>query len=466
MKKQNTTITSQSKTPPCGGQAAPPARQRDCLPCEIGPFSRNSYYTGKLLTERDLTDEQRYQIDKLRLHQLGLHGWGVGCGLKVVPEPNCPAQYVKIEPGLAIDGAGREIYVRSCIRVELPKSQKPLTTPDPSPPEYPAPENYAPETYAAEGTTYADPSAPEPYSEAPKHCPDTSDLYVRLRYIECETEFTPAPFDECACNADGQKPSRIVEAYQVDVLETKPDDWDKIANSLDECVDDCEELYGQILYGCPKICWPEYIPLAVIRNYAPGATVAAAMIDNRCSRPLLPSTRRLDQLIRCILDKLPIRTTTRICEINWSHGSSYSCNDFHRLFVENTHGLQEFEVTFSAAVNASCLNPQVFQATVVRHHRGNEEEGFCQRVPAAVTASHDGTKFSLRIDKNYANGCLRGFGFDLFLTLRCDVVLDHWGVPVDGELLARLDGPTPVVKPPTGNGIPGGTFESWIRVQA
>ena len=387
MKKQRTTTTSQSKTPPCGGLAPQPARQRDCLPCEIAPFSRNSYYTGKLLTERDLTDEQRYQIDKLRLHHLGLHGWGVVCGLKVVPEPSCPAHYLKVEPGLAIDGAGREIYVRSPIRVELPKPQKPPVSPDPCPPEYPAPQNYPSETNPPEGTTHADPSAPDPYPEGPKPCADTSELYVRLHYVECETEFTPAPFDECACNGDGEKPSRIVEAYQVDLLETKPDDWDKIAETLDECVADCEELYGQILCGCPKICWPEYIPLAVIRNYTPGATVTAEMIDNRCSRPLLPSTRRLDQLIRCILEKLPVRSTTRICDINWSHGCTYSSHDFHRLFVENHHGPREFEVTFSDAVNASGLSPQVFQATVVRHERGHEEGHFFEIVPVAVWAA-------------------------------------------------------------------------------
>src|SRR5262245_46337129 len=94
-----------TKNGPC--KDAPEARERGCLPCEMQPFCRNNYYTGKLLTERDLRAEQRYLIDKLRLHHLALHGWGVVCGLKVVPHPYCPELRLVIEPGQAIDGCGR-----------------------------------------------------------------------------------------------------------------------------------------------------------------------------------------------------------------------------------------------------------------------------------------------------------------------------------------------------------------------
>ena len=60
--------------------------KQQCLPCQIPEFDRNIYYTGKLLTASDLTDEQRYFRDKLRLHHLALHGWGVVCGLRVKPD--------------------------------------------------------------------------------------------------------------------------------------------------------------------------------------------------------------------------------------------------------------------------------------------------------------------------------------------------------------------------------------------
>jgi hypothetical protein len=476
-------LTSESKTQ-AGCDAPPPTRIRECPPCDIARFSRNNYYTGKLLTERELTAEQRYHIDKLRLHQLGLHGWGVVCGLKVTPHPECPSLYVVVKPGLAIDAAGREILVRSCVECPLPRP--PATKPpaeDPCPSEYSAPAPPPPpqskesaDASAGKGGAASDPSSmpasggypasSSPCPDVPKPCPTQTELYVRLRYVECETEFTPAPFDECSCNGTEQKPNRIVEGYCIDVLRDKPDDWERVIQSFADCpVDECDDIYKELLCACPDPCWPSYIPLAVICNYIPGEPVTPLMIDNRGVRPLLPSTHRLDQLIRCILANIPAKTTTRIRDFNWTHGQSYHCNEFMRLFVEDHYGPRHFEVAFSRPVIAQCLSTQVYQATVVRHDRGHEG-GFIEVVPAHVWAEPDGSKFYLRIDKRFAEHCLRGVTFDLQITLRCDVVLDEWGVPVDGDLLARKEGPSPVVKAPTGNGIPGGSFVSWIRVYA
>src|SRR3954451_24431576 len=94
-----------------GQDVASTARQ--CVPCEIPGFCRNNYYTGKLLTERDLTDEQRCLFDKMRLHYAALHGLGVGGGLDVKPHKYCPQLRLVIEEGLAIDDCGREIRVLS-----------------------------------------------------------------------------------------------------------------------------------------------------------------------------------------------------------------------------------------------------------------------------------------------------------------------------------------------------------------
>ena len=92
-----------------------------CPACDIGPFTRNHYFTGKLLLERDFSDEQRYYIEKLRHHHQRLHGWGVVCGLKVTPHPQaaCRDRFICIEPGTAIDCCGHEIVVREeeCIDI-------------------------------------------------------------------------------------------------------------------------------------------------------------------------------------------------------------------------------------------------------------------------------------------------------------------------------------------------------------
>ncbi len=79
------------------------AAAADCQPCAVPAFCRSNYYTGKLLTERDFSGEQRYHTDKLRLHNMALHGWGLVCGLTVEPHPVCPQLRIVIEPGLGID---------------------------------------------------------------------------------------------------------------------------------------------------------------------------------------------------------------------------------------------------------------------------------------------------------------------------------------------------------------------------
>ena len=58
-----------------------------CDECTIASFSLNNYFTGKLLLERDFTYEQQYNRDKLRNHNLRLHGSGVVCGMEVVRPP-------------------------------------------------------------------------------------------------------------------------------------------------------------------------------------------------------------------------------------------------------------------------------------------------------------------------------------------------------------------------------------------
>lgn len=72
----------------------------------------------------------------------------------------------------------------------------------------------------------------------------------------------------------------------------------------------------------------------------------------------------------------------------------------------------------------------------------------------------------LRIDPGYAHRRLDGRNFDLFITLKCDVVTGKNGLAVDGNFLAVRE-PDDVWRMalPTGDNVAGGTFESWIRVR-
>jgi hypothetical protein len=449
-------------------------RQRDCLPCDIPPFCRNNYYTGKLLTERDLTAEQRYLIDKLRLHHLALHGWGIICGLRVKPHPYCPDKKVILEPGMAIDGCGREIWVRHEVEICLPKPlQSPPVEEAPCPPEptWPQP--------SEQGTPYhqGPPDAQQDPSETcpPVTCEPRESFYICVRYAECETEFGPAPFDECVCDGNPEKPSRICEGYKIvaDSYWDVPDDWKRITESKEQCDEDCLNIYEHNATCCPKPGWPECIPVAVIPNYEAGETLTCDRIDNKTYRVLLPSTRTLDQLLRCILEKIPAKSLTCIEDVGWTHDHTYHCNEFMRCFVgEDNDRSRAFEVTFSGPVLTDGLNPYTFQAIVVRHPHDRTKAGsFMEVVPATVSTSTDTpgnlsrTKAYLHLDRGFVERCLRHVAFDLYITVRCNFIVDAEGNPVDGNFLARSRNGSTVVHPPTGDGIKGGTFESWIHVQ-
>jgi hypothetical protein len=70
-------------------------------------LSRPHYFSGKLLTDQDLNQEQTYFIEKFKRHNRSLHGFGVVSGLKVTTG----AGKVKIGFGMALDCEGNEIIV-------------------------------------------------------------------------------------------------------------------------------------------------------------------------------------------------------------------------------------------------------------------------------------------------------------------------------------------------------------------
>ncbi len=80
------------------------------------PYERNQYFYGKLLSVEDFQSEQKYMNDKRRLINRFLHGCGVVCGLNVVQVDDCT---LSLEPGLALDFAGREIMVDTPVTRKL-----------------------------------------------------------------------------------------------------------------------------------------------------------------------------------------------------------------------------------------------------------------------------------------------------------------------------------------------------------
>ncbi len=164
-----------------------------CTECEIPQLSRNHYFTGKLLVERDFTEEQRYFLGKDRRHNQALHGHGTVCGLKVKQHPNpaCQNQYVVIEPGIAIDCCGREILTRHD------------------------------EFFDFRGAFLAAWQAKNGANSQPDTAPHK--LQICIQYKECRTENVPAIFDDCGCDDTACQPSRILDSFEFEAIIDAPE---------------------------------------------------------------------------------------------------------------------------------------------------------------------------------------------------------------------------------------------------
>lgn len=85
-----------------GGVACPACGGLQCL-------CRPRFFAGQLLTEEDLNRLERYIVEKNKLHNRYVHGWGVVCGLEVVCHP-CKG-YVTVRSGYALSPCGDDIVV-------------------------------------------------------------------------------------------------------------------------------------------------------------------------------------------------------------------------------------------------------------------------------------------------------------------------------------------------------------------
>ncbi|MGO9227909.1 MAG: hypothetical protein ACLQKA_01685 [Bryobacteraceae bacterium] len=460
-------MTNQKSGTGSGAAASQSSSAADCQPCAVPAFCRSNYYTGKLLTERDFSGEQQYHSDKLRLHYMGLHGWGLVCGLTVEPHPYCPQLRIVVDPGFGIDDCGREVRVLKPTELALPLPDTTATPKQPCPPD-PTTGTSAPPSDTATTTATAVPAPPAQAAPAAVVAPPV--LYVCVRYCENQVEFTPAPFDDCGCNSIGQQPNRICETFEFKIFQGEPEFMKCVREHSQCCEEDvCIDIYKRVLKPCRKPGCVHWLPLATIKGFTPGQAVTVeqmkGMIDNWTVRPLLPSTRMLDHLIQCILNRLPPQPLTVIDKFNWDHAQLYTCRQFLSEYTEQPDHTGGFQIVFSAPVHADGVSGESFQATIAFLPDDPTLPTTLEVAPAKVSLAPDNTSCWLRIDPNYAQNRLNGKNFDVFIRLRCDVIVDQKGHPVDGDLLARLNEDTYAVDAPTGDGIPGGLFESWIQVR-
>jgi competence ComEA-like helix-hairpin-helix protein len=169
----------------------------NCTSCEAESYTRNHYFTGKLMVERDFTDEQRYFREKIRLHYQRLHGSGVVCGLQITAQQEpCDERYLNLSPGSAVDCCGQDILVAEPAVIDLyafPAIQDLIA----------AIEDAGPGSETANATHV---------------------LQLCIQYRECPTEDIPVLYDECGCDDSRCAPNRILESYAIDLRMNPPPD--------------------------------------------------------------------------------------------------------------------------------------------------------------------------------------------------------------------------------------------------
>lgn len=70
-------------------------------------IARVNYFERQFLRTQDFTDEQAYHIAARRRHNIAGHRWGIVTGLALVAEEGS----LYLQPGMAVDGYGRELVV-------------------------------------------------------------------------------------------------------------------------------------------------------------------------------------------------------------------------------------------------------------------------------------------------------------------------------------------------------------------
>lgn len=409
--------------------------------CGYIASERNRYFTGKYMTARDFADEQTYFLTRHRMHNRMLHGWGIVCGLKVInhPRQDCKPRWVVIQPGVALDCCGRELIVECETAYQLPLPKKNNHHGHESSSEKEA--TQAKEDYG--GNDQSDSEGESDHRETPAEEMREPFLLV-LRYEEEKTEQVPALYSEGQCDPSRKEANRIREKAVLDWIrldDVEGNCWlnpegDPEAKCRDDCGDDLPGPGGSCLQpACP--CG-HVVPLALI---TPSESYEGGFEIDLKGRRYLPT---------------PAEFLTHIVDINWPHGGEVTLDQINdemngRLVVRFDRKL------LPADGERTGINPFTF---VVQYGGVQQAMEFLPYDGDYPPTLEEDCQAVFKIDPDYLRehrGRNRSIVENLvYVTIKCNYILDCHNNPVDGDFLrARF---------PTGDGVPGGVFESWFRV--
>lgn len=163
--------------------------------CGHNHFKRARYFHGMLLGDQDFKDEQNYHLEKRRLLNRTLHGWGVVCGLQLKKKEGT---LVEVSDGLALDCWGREILICDKLTIDVEKllCDSGKATPD-------------------------SPLTPEECEERERG-EATKHYWVGIRYKEYKSNPVPVYVPGESCEEKVCQHSRIREGFCIEILPQCP----------------------------------------------------------------------------------------------------------------------------------------------------------------------------------------------------------------------------------------------------
>ena len=225
----------------CGGTTA----------CECGSIAapgslvgleRPRYFPRQIVGPEDLNQGLLYMTDRMRRHNRFLHGWGISCGLRVVPcgpnEDGSPACRVRVTSGYALDPYGNEIFVPEPVIVDLCATD-------------------------TGGGLMCVPTA-DPWCAPVPVPPGDGRRYLAIRHIEQPVKPVRAPTG-CSCSDAACEHSRLRDWYEFAMLDELPSHYDWPCGDIDE--------YCSSVAECPPCPDSGWVVIAVV--YSDGDVITS-----------------------------------------------------------------------------------------------------------------------------------------------------------------------------------------------
>lgn len=194
-----------------------------------GALASPHWKAGGEFTASELQLDQRYRAQRIRRHLRLVHGWGVVCGLNVVPANDAGNGWeLFVCPGYGVGPCGDEILVKCRFRFNLRNYlwTRPLRS-------------------------------------------QSEIAWIGIEAVERPSAWVAAPEPDCGCGcSDGEKPSRFEDGFRVVVTWTRPPGTKRfnICGGGTPPCPPCPESCALILAAVSARSWTDAIANLTIRN--------------------------------------------------------------------------------------------------------------------------------------------------------------------------------------------------------